>query len=215
MSAFDESENFGRKKKIIIEPIFSEISVQNDLNPKVTQTRVVPTIPSVESKTPNQDINKKERREPISSLGISISAIAQEKNKPAEVVDRTGGNLLLSETFTPIELLNEWKSYAESLVEEHHLKNTMLNCLPDLQNRDTFEVIVNNPVQEQRLLDNALSILSVLREKLRNGHIQMKVRVTIDNEKKLGFTSLEKYNLMVEQNDSLKKLKDEFGLELL
>lgn len=91
----------------------------------------------------------------------------------------------------------------------------MLNCLPDLLNRDTFEVVVNNPVQEQRLLDNALSILSVLRINLKNTLIQMKVRVTIDNEKKLGFTSLEKYNLMVEQNETLKRLKDEFGLELL
>lgn len=90
----------------------------------------------------------------------------------------------------------------------------MLNCLPDLQNRDTFEVVVNNPVQEQRLLDNAVSILNALRRNLRNSNIQMKVRVTIENEKKLGFTSLEKFNLMVEQNDALKKLKDEFGLEL-
>lgn len=91
----------------------------------------------------------------------------------------------------------------------------MLNCLPDLQSRDTFEVIVNNPVQEQRLLDNAHAILSELRNRLRNSHIQMKVRITVENEKKLGYTSLEKYNLMVEQNESLKKLKDEFGLELM
>ncbi len=91
----------------------------------------------------------------------------------------------------------------------------MLNCLPDLQNRDSFEVVVNNPVQEQRLLDNATSILTTLRANLKNTHIQMKVRVTIENEKKLGFTSLEKYNLMAEQNETLKKLKDEFGLELM
>ena len=112
-------------------------------------------------------------------------------------------------------MLNEWKLYAESLVEEHHLKNTMLNCLPDLQNRDSFEVVVNNPVQEQRLLDSGYTILDVLRNKLKNTQIKMTVRVTVDNEKKLGFTALEKYNLMLEQNDSLKRLKDEFGLELL
>lgn len=122
---------------------------------------------------------------------------------------------ILTNTFTPIELLNEWKTYAEALTEEHHLKNTMLNCLPDLQNRDTFEVVVNNPVQEQRLIDNGTMILEVLRKKLKNTQIKMSVRVTVDNEKKLGFTALEKYNLMLEQNESLKKLKDEFGLELL
>jgi len=152
----------------------------------------------------------------ISNLGISISAFSQEKNKK---LDEGNENSIikesLTESFTPLELLNKWKSYSESLVEEHHLKNTMMYCLPDLMNRDTFEVVVNNPVQEQRLKDNASNILSFLRKELKNTSIQMNVRVTIDNEKKLGFTSLEKFNLMIEQNDSLKKLKDEFGLELL
>jgi len=91
----------------------------------------------------------------------------------------------------------------------------MLNCLPDLLNRDTFEVVVNNPVQEQRLVENTYYILSSLKKNLRNTNIEMKVRVSIDNEKKLGFTSLEKFNLMNEQNEALKKLKDEFGLEIL
>ncbi|SHE33468.1 hypothetical protein SAMN05444362_101103 [Dysgonomonas macrotermitis] len=149
----------------------------------------------------------------ISGLGISISALSQK----SEIEEKTVQKVVeeLSETFTPIQLLNEWKAYVETLTEEHHLKNTMINCLPSLLNRDTFEVVVNNPVQEQRLLDNAVSILTILRKNLRNTHIQMKVRITVDNEKKLGFTSLEKFNLMMEENESLKKLKDEFGLELL
>jgi len=149
----------------------------------------------------------------ISGLGISISALSQK----TETVEKTEVKILedMTETFTPIQLLNEWKAYAETLIEEHHLKNTMINCLPSLLNRDAFEVVVNNPVQEQRLLDNAVTILTVLRKNLRNTHIQMKVRISVDNEKKLGFTSLEKFNLMMEENESLKKLKDEFGLELL
>lgn len=149
----------------------------------------------------------------ISGLGISISALSQ-KTEEVEKVN-TAIQEDLTETFTPIQLLNSWKAYAETLVEEHHLKNTMINCLPSLLNRDTFEVVVNNPVQEQRLLDNAVSILSILRKELRNTHILMKVRISIDNEKKLGYTSLEKFNLMQQENENLKKLKDEFGLELL
>jgi DNA polymerase-3 subunit gamma/tau len=42
----------------------------------------------------------------------------------------------------------------------------------------------------------------------------MEVRISEDNEKKLAFTPSEKFNLMIEENDSLRKLKDEFGLEL-
>lgn len=128
---------------------------------------------------------------------------------------QTRNEEILTETFTPIQLLNEWKAYAASLIEEHHLKNTMVNCLPSLLNRDTFEVVVNNPVQEQRLTDNAIAILTVLRKNLRNTQIQMKTRITVDNEKKLGFTSLEKFNLMLEENPSLRKLKEDFGLEIV
>lgn len=149
----------------------------------------------------------------ISGLGISISALSQ-KPEASETVE-VKVQETLTEAFTPIQLLNAWKAYAETLTEEHHLKNTMINCLPSLLNRDTFEVVVNNPVQEQRLTDNAVSILSILRKELRNANIQMKIRITVDNEKKLGYTSLEKFNLMLEENENLKKLKDEFGLELL
>ena len=153
------------------------------------------------------------RNSSIAGFGISLSALSQQKTEEETVEAQQ--TEILTETFTPLQLLNEWKSYAESISEEHHLKNTMLNCLPDLLNRDTFEVVVNNPVQEQRLLDNAVNIMPILRKNLRNTQIQMKVRVTVENEKKLGFTSLEKFNLMVEQNESVKRLKDEFGLELM
>lgn len=153
------------------------------------------------------------KKAPIGGLGISISALSQKQEVEEAVTVKAQQES--SETFTPIQLLNEWKAYAARLTEEHHLKNTMLNCLPSLLNRDTFEVVVNNPVQEQRLIDSAINILPELRQILRNTHIKMQVRVSVDNEKKLGYTSLEKFNLMTEQNESLKKLKDEFGLELM
>ncbi len=165
-------------------------------------------------KKPERQKEKAVARPSLSGLGVSISALTKENDNPVESSQVKVAETL-SESFTPLELLNQWKLYAEALTEEHHLKNTMLNCLPDLQSRDMFEVVVNNPVQEQRLVDNAVSILSVLRQNLRNTNIKMQVRVSIENEKKLGFTSLEKFNLMLEQNDSLKRLKDEFGLELM
>ncbi len=146
-------------------------------------------------------------------MGVSISALSSKKEE-VKKTDHTPKEYS-NESFTPIELINVWKEYAETLLEEHHLKHTMLNCLPELLSKENFEVVVNNPVQEQRLLENMPSILNILRNKLRNTKVQMQVRITVDNEKKLGFTSFEKYNLMVEQNDVLKRLKDEFGLELL
>ena len=145
-------------------------------------------------------------------LGVSISAFSQKReSKESSVAEEV---VVMTETFTPLQLINEWKAYAETLQEEHHLKNTMLNCLPSLLSNKTFEVVVNNPVQEQRLLEYSMEILSSLRAKLRNTQIEMKIRISVDNEKKLAFTPTEKFNLMKEENECLKKLMDEFGLEL-
>lgn len=220
MPVVGKSAISGRKKKVLIEPFFpskagiaSSTAKENSVH-EVKERAATYTSVTTANKISKESAQKTSKKSLLSGLGISISAISKENNKQEETVE-VKEETVLSNSFTPLELINEWKIYAESLTEEHHLKNTMLNCLPDLLNRDTFEVVVNNPVQEQRLLDSALNILTSLREKLRNTNIQMKVRVTIENEKKLGFTSLEKYNLMVEQNDTLKKLKDEFGLELL
>jgi DNA polymerase-3 subunit gamma/tau len=148
----------------------------------------------------------------LNSLGVSISAFNQKKNETEE--HATMARETLSERFTPLQLINEWKAYADSLSEEIHLKNTMIHCLPDLLDNTTFEVVVNNPVQEQTLLEQGTNILTSLKTKLRNTQISMKVRVSADNEKKLAYTPIEKFNLMLEENESLRKLKDEFGLEL-
>lgn len=212
-----------QKKKQVIAPINNNQA--NTPAPQQQQLRqqsaqVQPAQPAPKTVTTASDsvgkINKPNISTPrvggIGGLGISLSAL----NKKEEKTEITQGRQeeVLTESFTPIQLINEWKSFAESLTEEHHLKNTMLNCLPSLLNRDTFEVVVNNPVQEQRILDHGTDILTNLKQKLRNTQIVMQIRVSEDNEKKLAYTPIEKFNLMVEENEALRYLKDQFGLEL-
>ncbi|MPN47362.1 hypothetical protein SDC9_194964 [bioreactor metagenome] len=77
-----------------------------------------------------------------------------------------------------------------------------------------FEVEVNTELNKQYLTDNSLSILSHLRETLQNGEITMTIRIAEDNVIKKPLTSREIFDEMVQQNPSLQKLSDEFGLEL-
>lgn len=211
------------KKKVAIEPIFSQKKAETAQNQQPVQPASRPTIAQQQqtgavqqrSANPNQQSNtvkKTLKTTGAGGLGISISAFNQEKKE--EEVKSEIKSEVLTERFTPIQLINEWKNYAEGLVEEHHLKNTMINCLPNLLENNTFEVVVNNPMQEQRLLEYKMDILGKLKTKLRNTQIQMQIRISEDNEKKLAFTPMEKFNLMMEENESLRKLKDEFGLEL-
>ena len=217
-----------QKKKQVIDPIFTKqganqsIAATNTSNTQLQQVRepATPIYEPVQNTSGSRITLPKEAESTpakgakINSggLGISISALGQKKEreeiKPAATIE------ILNERFSPLQLINEWKAYAEELTEEHHLKNTMLNCLPALLDNSVFEVVVNNPVQEQRLSEHKVDILYKLKSQLRNTQLQMQIRISEDNEKKLAFTPAEKFNLMMEENESLRKLKDEFGLEL-
>ncbi len=65
---------------------------------------------------------------------------------------------------------------------------------------------------QEELINNAIDILAVLRQKLQNTHIQMRVRIMESNEKHLAYTSAEKYQHMLEINPLIDKLRKDFDL---
>ncbi|MDR1884224.1 MAG: DNA polymerase III subunit gamma/tau [Prevotella sp.] len=217
-----QTSSDGQKQKQVIDPVFSKQETKQAATADQSATTSTPNSQHTDadaqkniSNTPKSTNNTVVAVPPklvnSGDLGISISAFSRKKEEDdkIEVKDES-----LNERFTPLQLINEWKAFAETLTEEHHLKNTMLNCLPNLIETALFEVVVNNPVQEQRLLEHSMDIQAKLGTRLRNSHIKMKVRVSEENEKKLAFTPAEKFNLMMGENESLRRLKDEFGLEL-
>lgn len=149
----------------------------------------------------------------MAGMGISLASInhtqKKEVNSSSEEVRQNGTNL-----FTEEELIAAWESYAAALKKEVLLKNTMSLYPPRMLNDVVFEVEVNTELNKQYLTDNSLSILSHLRETLQNGEITMTIRIAEDNVIKKPLTSREIFDEMVQQNPSLQKLSNEFGLEL-
>lgn len=90
----------------------------------------------------------------------------------------------------------------------------MLNCLPVLKENYQFEVLVHNPAQKDELAGCCIDLLNVLRNQLTNSYIQMLIRIDETNEKKLAYTSTEKYEHLNTINPLLDKLKDEFDLTI-
>lgn len=147
-------------------------------------------------------------------MGVSIAAITdKKKEEPSspelELQQHDGNNL-----FTENELIHAWREYADSLEEERLLKNTMTLYLPKMLSKTLFEVEVNTELNKQYLIDHSAALLSFLREKLRNGDITMTIRIAETNAIKKPLTSREIFDEMAQQNPSLQKLSDEFGLEL-
>ena len=210
------------EKKKVISPIFSGATntsaprtVQQPIQSAAANTASLPTRQESASKSlppTSSTPSKLTGKAALKGLGISISSIG--KKEVVEEKEQVAITEVLTETFTPVQLISAWKEFAGERLEEHHLRNTMTSCLPSLLNRDTFEVVVNNPMQEQRLIDSGTDILTHLRNTLQNTQIRMQIRISVDNEKKQAFTPIEKLNLMMEENESIRKLKDTFGLEI-
>jgi DNA polymerase-3 subunit gamma/tau len=149
----------------------------------------------------------------LGGIGISLSSLGQPKEEKKEEKQLITGDQ--KQPFTQQQLELEWVNHIKELDEEEVLLiQTMNQCTPVLLSNSEFEVVVNNPGQKERLEEKATGILSALRLKMKNFSIRMQVRVSENNEKKLAFTSEEKFRLMVEQNPSLLKLREEFNLDL-
>ncbi|MDR0757249.1 MAG: DNA polymerase III subunit gamma/tau [Tannerella sp.] len=111
------------------------------------------------------------------------------------------------------EIIRCWDEYAAKMPKQKgHLKNTMINCKPVLKDNFRFEVVVYNPVQKDELLNESAEILKTLRAQLKNSRIQFTVLIDERNEKKLAYTSIEKFEHLNRINSLLSHLKEEFDL---
>lgn len=202
------------KKNELIAPFFPQAKKEEPKpQQQASQSAARPNAPRASAPSPSTSPAVSNNTKPgIGGLGISLSALNQKQEEKVVVVENIRETL--TQKFTAQQLIDAWNGYANQIQEEHHLKNSMLNCQPDLLNEHLFEVVVNNPMQEQKLLEDKINILNAIKRKLQNTSIDMQVRITVENEKKLAFTPAERFGLMVEENPALQKLKDEFGLEL-
>lgn len=201
------------KKNEVIAPIFSQEKKEVKQEPSKVQPAIKPNAPrNVTSTQTSAPSSPNVGKPSLGGLGVSLSALNQKQEEKVTVVDNI--KEVLSERFSPDQLIKAWNEYAEQIQEEHHLKNSMLNCQPELLSSTVFEVVVNNPMQEQKILEEKINILNAMKRRLQNTSIDMQVRITVENEKKLAFTPSERFNLMAQENEALQRLKDEFGLEL-
>ena len=201
------------KKNELIAPFFPQTKKEAAKQETTPQAAIRPNAPRASTPAASSASAASNNTKPgIGGLGISLSALNQKQEEKVVVVENIKETL--TQKFTAQQLIAAWNDYANQIQEEHHLKNSMLNCQPELLNESLFEVLVNNPMQEQKLLEEKINILNAIKRKLQNTSIDMQIRITIENEKKLAFTPAERFSLMAEENPALQKLKDEFGLEL-
>jgi DNA polymerase-3 subunit gamma/tau len=119
------------------------------------------------------------------------------------------------EDFTPGQFSKCWSDFAAKLKTEG--KKSLLTIFtsnpPKLVKPDTYEIIVENKVQENLFRDERPNLLNYLRTTLRNFDIEVSVRIDEKAVVKRPYTAAEKFQHMAAKNPALIDLKNKFNLD--
>lgn len=118
--------------------------------------------------------------------------------------------------FDNVELTIAWREFAAALPHEDiAMSHRMDNMEPTLQqDGTTFLVIADNPSILNELEHMTPRIENYLRQRLRNGKVHMTLRLREITDKRKVYSRKEIYQMLLEQSQALRKLREVFQLEL-
>ena len=163
---------------------------------------------------------KEEKKVPVmkmSRLGVSI------KRPKAEEETKSTTTTTAQQAAQPEEdyIFNErdvnyyWQEYAGRMPKEQvAIAKRMQNMRVTLLNDTTFEAVVDNEIVSKEFTAMIPHLQEYLRARLKNRKVTMTVRISAPTEKVHAYGRVEKFQMMVQKNDALLQLKNEFGLEL-
>ena len=163
---------------------------------------------------------KEEKKVPVmkmSGLGVSI------KRPKAEEETKSTTTTTAQQAAQPEEdyIFNErdvnyyWQEYAGRMPKEQvAIAKRMQNMRVTLLNDPTFEAVVDNEIVSKEFTAMIPHLQEYLRARLKNRKVTMTVRISAPTEKVHAYGRVEKFQMMVQKNDALLQLKNEFGLEL-
>ena len=223
----------GHSPKQAIKPIFtqpapaqqSQASIKSQTAPATTPVTntAATTTNSVPHTTPTAILlaqGKEEKKVPVmkmSGLGVSI------KRPKAEEETKSTTTTTAQQAAQPEEdyIFNErdvnyyWQEYAGRMPKEQvAIAKRMQNMRVTLLNDTTFEAVVDNEIVSKEFTAMIPHLQEYLRARLKNRKVTMTVRISAPTEKVHAYGRVEKFQMMVQKNDALLQLKNEFGLEL-
>lgn len=120
------------------------------------------------------------------------------------------------EPFSIEQFLVHWNQYAEIAKSEGKINiYTLLNTSdPVLENNDTIVAHIEHKIQESLLQDEMIDLLNYIRPRLKNFNVKVITkqieRVAVNRL----YTSVEKYQYLLEKNNKLEELRARFNLDI-
>lgn len=121
-----------------------------------------------------------------------------------------------ADEFSQEILINRWNEYAELVKKQGKINLfTLLTAnAPVLQPSFKIELAIENKIQENQLMHERIDLLNFLRKDLNNYQIELITKLVENTEKKRLYTSIDKYQHMLEKNPKLEEFKKRFNLDL-
>ena len=166
---------------------------------------------------------KEEKKVPVmkmSGLGVSIKRpkAAEEEEETKSTTTTTAQQAAQPEEdyiFNERDVNYYWQEYAGRMPKEQvAIAKRMQNMRVTLLNDTTFEAVVDNEIVSKEFTAMIPHLQEYLRARLKNRKVTMRVRISAPTEKVHAYGRVEKFQMMVQKNDALLQLKNEFGLEL-
>ena len=227
----DDGESSGLCPTKILKPIFKALkapqpqkgeAVQNVSKQEKSNT---PNPTTGNTSTNNRPVNTPNVQPRISPTpsgvgGLRFSLRRQQENSPKQQ-ETTKQETVAAATFedqpvNPMDLMVAWREFAKNLPQEDRAMSFQMdNMEPQLQeDGKTVLVVVDNPSVQSEVHKMQTRIETYLHQRLQNNSLTLTTRLREVTEKTRVLSRKEVLNQMLKQSEALRKLKEEFQLEL-
>ena len=202
-----EKKNFLEVEKPAIAPVFQTKPADVPQSAPAPQPAVAPAPqPAPVSKTPPQS--------PLRSFSINSNATATApkpaENQPAEQTAQAQRDTPFSQN----DLSKAWADLAKSIDKEVHIVKFIENAVPVSDGKPVFALKVENNIQEQAIQNTKEDILQFLKNQLQNDSLDFAIQIE-ESTVQRPLTPQERFNKMLAENESFRKLSAEISLEVV
>lgn len=171
-------------------------------------TPTVPSIPPISSKP---DVAEKSKIKSAPRTTVKLSDLLKVEPKKEQVVITTETKTEEVNSFSPEQLHSTWNEFAEQRKKFQAEYQLLVQPYDLRDNRVIIHLL--SPVQETMLSNIKSELTSYLREKLKNNTILVAGELKETDDKKMRYTSRDKFEYLLEKNPALKELKERLGLD--
>ena len=220
----DDGESSGLCPTKILKPIFKALQIpqppkregSRDVAPEKAKQQETVSVPKAAPAQPVSNVASSLPHRGLGSFSIRRQQNNAQRQEETNVQKDVSVSTFENRSVNPMDLAVAWREFAKNLPQEDRaLSFQMDNMEPVLQeDGQTILVIVDNPSLQSELHKMQPRIEAYLHQRLQNNTLKLTTRLREVTDKRRVYSRLEIFNQMLEQSEALRKLKEEFELEL-